>query len=319
MSLAPYWWPDPNTSDGLPYLRRDGEINPERDRTSDRKRLDQLVQAVKTLGLAYYFTGREEYAVHAAKLLRIWFLDDTTKMNPHLRYAQAVPGRNNGRPEGIIETHNLPELIDAVALLGASKSWPQTDQKRLGAWFTSYLAWLRESPEGRTEAKAQNNHGTWYDVQIASFAVFTGQNDRARRILLEFAAERIVKQIEPDGRQPHELRRTQAWNYSIFNLEALFNAAAIGEKIGVDLWNYESSDKRSMRKALDWLIPFATREKKWTYKQLSSLQPEKIAPLLRRAAVQYRAAAYERVLSKIAGVATDQRLRLLYPTITPPR
>ena len=85
MSLAPYWWPNPNTSNSLPYVRRDGEINPERDRTSDRKRLDQLVQAVKTLGLAYYFTGREEYAVHAAKLMRVWFLDETTKMNPHLR------------------------------------------------------------------------------------------------------------------------------------------------------------------------------------------------------------------------------------------
>lgn len=69
ISLAPYWWPNLNTNNGLPYLRRDGEINPERDRTSDRKRLDQLAQAVKTFGLAYYFTGREEYAVHAAKVL----------------------------------------------------------------------------------------------------------------------------------------------------------------------------------------------------------------------------------------------------------
>ena len=27
MSFAPYWWPDPSTPDGLPYIRRDGEHN----------------------------------------------------------------------------------------------------------------------------------------------------------------------------------------------------------------------------------------------------------------------------------------------------
>jgi len=87
MSIAPYWWPNPNTPKGLPYVRRDGEINSDRDQTSDRKRLDNMVQAVKTLSLGYFFTGQEEYAAKATKLLRVWFLEEATKMNPHLRYA----------------------------------------------------------------------------------------------------------------------------------------------------------------------------------------------------------------------------------------
>lgn len=313
MSLAPYWWPNPNTSNSLPYLRRDGEINPERDRTSDRKRLDQLVQAVKTLGLAYYFTGREEYAAQAAKLLRVWFLDEATRMNPHLRYAQAIPGRNHGRPEGIIETHNLPELIDAVALLRGSNGWPQTDHKRLRDWFNSYLNWLRNSPEGKVEARAQNNHGTWYDVQVASFALFVGRDEMAKQVLAEFAARRITNQIELDGRQPHELARTQAWHYSIFNLEALFNTSAVADKRGIDLWNYETNDKRGIRKALDWLIPFATGEKKWTYKEISAFEPQKLAPLLRRAAIVYREPAYEEAIAKLPKLTGDERWRLLYP------
>ena len=28
LSLAPYWWPDPDKEDGLPWIRRDGEVNP---------------------------------------------------------------------------------------------------------------------------------------------------------------------------------------------------------------------------------------------------------------------------------------------------
>ncbi|HWH78032.1 MAG TPA: alginate lyase family protein, partial [Candidatus Binatus sp.] len=231
MSIAPYWWPNPASTNGLPYVRRDGEINPERDRTSDRKRLDILVQAVKTLALGFFITGREDYAAHAAKLMRIWFLDEATKMNPNLRYAQAVPGRNQGRSVGIIETHNLPELLDAVGLIGTSKAWTQAVQNSLQNWINAYLTWLRESSEGKTEAKAQNNHGTWYDVQAACLARFGGSVEIAKKIMTEFPAKRIAKQIEADGRQAQELARTQAWSYAIFNLEAFFAAANISDKL----------------------------------------------------------------------------------------
>ena len=205
MSLAPYWWPNPNKPTGLPYIRRDGEINPERDQTSDRKRLDNMVQTVKTLSLSYFFTGREEYAAHAAKMLFVWFLDPATKMNPNLRYAQAIPGRSSGRGAGIIETHNLPELIDAVAMLNRSKSWDQSNQRALQDWFNAYLIWLLESPEGSAEATAKNNHGSWYDLQVLSYALFAGKNELAKKVLSELPTKRISKQIEPDGRQLREL------------------------------------------------------------------------------------------------------------------
>lgn len=313
MSIAPYWWPNPNRSSGLPYVRRDGQINPERDQTSDRKRLDKMVQAVKTLSLGYLFTGQEKYAAQATKLLAVWFLEPTTKMNPNLRYAQAIPGRSSGRGAGIIETHNLPELLDAVAMLNRSKNWDPSNRRALQDWFQAYLIWLLESREGQTEAKAQNNHGSWYDVQVASYALYVGQNELAKKVLSEFPTRRIAKQIEPDGRQPRELQRSQAWNYSLFNLEALFDAASIAEKLGIDLWNYETQDKRSIRKALDWLLPFAVGEKNWSYQQISAWQPEKLAPFLRRAALQYREISYENALSKLPGVIADQRFNLLYP------
>ena len=319
MSLAPYWWPNPNTANGLPYLRRDGAVNPERDQTSDRERLDNLVQSVKTLALGYFFTGREDYAVHGAMLLRAWFIDEATKMNPHLRYAQAVPGRNQGRGEGIIETHNLPELLDTVGLLNGSSQWRQAEQKALQEWFGKYLTWLIESAEGKAEAKAQNNHGTWYDVQVAAFALFAGRNDVAKQVLSEFSAKRIAKQIEPDGRQPRELERTQSWNYSIFNLEAFFSAASVGEKFGIDLWKFESPDKRSIRKALDWLAPYATGERKWNYKQISVFEPTKLAPLLRQAALRLNELAYEKTISRLAKITGDERWQLLLPKLIDPK
>jgi hypothetical protein len=313
MSIAPYWWPDPNSSSGLPYVRRDGEINPEREKTSDRQILQTLIESVKTLSLGYFFTGQESYAAHAAKLLRVWFLDESTKMNPNLKYAQAIPGRTQGRGAGIIETHNLPELVDAVGLLSGATSWGLNDQKALQNWFAAYLTWMLQSSEGRAEAAAENNHGSWYDVQVASLALFVDKKELARKILADFAMRRIAKQIEPDGRQPRELERTQAWSYSLFNLEALFDAASLGDKVGLDLWQFETPEKRSIRKALDWLLPFATGEKQWSYREIRAWQPEKLVPLLRRAALQYREPFYEEASSKVFAIAPDQRINLLYP------
>jgi hypothetical protein len=234
-------------------------------------------------------------------------------MNPNLKYAQAIPGRNQGRGAGIIETHNLPELIDAVGLLHGSPAWGANEQKALQKWFDAYLMWLLESAEGRAESKARNNHGSWYDVQIASFALFVDRKDLARKILEDFGTRRIAEQIEPDGRQPQELERTQSWNYSLFNLEALFDAASLGNNLDLDLWNFETPDKRSIRKALDWLLPFAIGEKKWNYEQISSWQPEKLAPFLRQAAVRYHELSYERAISKLPRVGADDRMQLLYP------
>jgi hypothetical protein len=291
-SIAPYWWPDSTKQDGLPYIRRDGQINPERYKIGDRERIRILNTSVYTLSMAYYITGDEGFAAHAVRFLQTWFLNPGTRMNPNLKYAQAVKGMNDGRGTGIIDTHDFIRVIDGIRLLEGSSVWTKADADGMKRWFEAYLAWLTESTNGREEADAKNNHGSTYDVQCVCIALLIGKDEEAKQILREVGTKRIAVQIQPDGSQPLELVRTKAFNYSLLNLEALIDLAILGQRLGVDLWSFEAPNGAGIRKAIDFLIPYSIGKKEWTWKQIVRFEYERMIPILRIAAKQYNDPSY---------------------------
>lgn len=315
MSIAPYYWPDPATKDGLPYQRKDGKVNPEsRDEAANDTLRARLVGAsVETLALGYYFSGDEKYAEHAAKILRTWFLDPATKMTPHFRFAQAVPGVNDGRGTGILEARGLADAADAATLLAGSKHWSAADQQALLAWGATYFEWLTTSKNGQDEHAAKNNHGTWYDVQAAKWALVLGRKDKAQEICAEAATRRIGVQIQPDGKQPLELSRTASFSYSCFNLRALSALAGLGEHAGVDLWKHRSADGRSLIAALEFLAPYLGKNPKpWTMQQIHESNDDDVLPVLRAAALATGDERYESLLKEYPD-HRSKRLQLLAP------
>jgi hypothetical protein len=292
MSLAPYWWPNPATSNGLPYIRHDGRINPERYKVPDDANMNRMQNAVHALALGYYFTGNEQYAARAVLLLRAWFLDPATRMNPNLNYAQAVLGVNNGRGIGLIDVAKMPRILDGITLLKGSPSLTEADEQGLRAWFTQYLDWLKNSKNGRDESDAKNNHGSWYDEQITGIALFLEDKALARKVAETAETKRIALQIEPDGSEPLELARTKSFSYSAFNLDALEQLAQEDRLTGVNLWRYKAKDGASIRAALDYLLPYALGEKKWTHEALNGVDPNDLTEPLLLAAMHYRDADY---------------------------
>jgi hypothetical protein len=318
LSQAPYWWPNPKAADGLPYVRRDGERNPEIDRISNHRAMDRMTSAVETLALAAYLGGDERHASKAAQLLRAWFVDPATRMNPHLEYAQGIPGINTGRGIGLIESRGLTRVVDAVGLLESTTSWGASDGQAVRAWFERFLGWMRESRHGQDEAAAKNNHGTYYDLQVASFALFVDRADLARAVVGAAREKRLAVQVEPDGRQPFELARTRSWSYSVMNVDGLTQLAILGERVGVDLWGYPrgsgaagSSDPARIRAALLYLAPYALGERKWPHQQITEWTPRPLFPVLRRAAARYRDAEFTRVMSKVPPRPPAERNNLL--------
>lgn len=279
-SFGPYWWPGPSKPNGLPYVRRDGMVNPETNNKTDDVALGRMSGAVEVLGLAYWFTGDERYAVKATQLLRVWFIEPATRMNPNLQHAQAIPGINNGRGIGIIESRRLGAVMDAAALLAGSPAWKAADQAAFKKWLAKFYEWLTTSANGRDERNAENNHGSWYDVQAAHLALVLGREGDARKILKEGLTQRVARQINPDGSQPMELARTKSLDYSCFNLEALFICARLAEHVGVDWWNFVTADGRSLGAALAYLAPYADPTKRWPKEDLREADRGRVVILL---------------------------------------
>jgi hypothetical protein len=317
VSLAPYYWRDPQKLDGLPYLKLDGRVNPESYSDAyDAFRLKKYSDAVRTLSLAFFFTGEEKYAAHAARLIRAWHLDAKTRMNPVLRFTQTIPGKVEGRHHGIIDLRHLTFVVDAIGLIASSRHWTDRDQKGAVRWFEAYLDWLRRSPLARREFEDEGNHGTMFDVQVASYALFVNKRRLARWWLRTVVDRRIDKQIGNDGRQFRALERTRTFHYTVWNLRGLFTLASMGEQVGVDLWNAVARGGGAIRKALDYVAPYVRAGSGWPHREIGETEScrHRLRQMLRRAHIVYRESSYRALLLSSGDPdLADERFQLLLP------
>jgi Alginate lyase len=310
MSLAPYFWPNPATPNHLPYVRHDGLKNPEAAAIDDHDNLPHMAEQVHALALGYFFTRDELYAKRAALLLQVWFLDPATHMNPNLKFAQAVLGVNDGRGTGILEARWFANVVDALALLQGSNSLTVADDSALHAWFNDYFTWLTTSANGKDEAAAKNNHGSWDDVQTAAIAIYLDKTEFARDLVEAAKKKRIGLQISADGQQPLEEARTKSFSYCVFNLQALTRLATIGQAVGVDLWSYKAEHSGSIRAALNYLLPFVQDPKAWGHENIEGMSTGDLRVPLLRAAVQFHDAGYESAAMRMKGPEIAETLLL---------
>jgi len=280
-ALARYEWPNPNTANGLPYISRDGYTNPETLLIKDKEYIREMVQRVMILAFASYLTDNPKYNLKAQELLNVWFLQKDTFMSPNLRYGQYERGNDELNPSGIMDAHDLPYLLDAIGMLELSPHWSKTVKIGLEQWFTKYLDWLLTSDLGKREGQRANNHGTYYTVQVSAIAYFLNKTDITQKLLkstmqdlgtapFQDVPRLIAVKINPDGTQPFEIQRANSLHYHLYNLYGVALLARIGDRTGVDIWNYEIHGV-GMRKALDFIIPYALGQQRWPYGQVEPL------------------------------------------------
>ncbi len=270
LSLAPYFWPNPDSADGMPWSARDGQVNPmTRGGNTDQVRQSRMMDALTVLNLAYHLSGEERFGTKIHEIMRVWYLDPETRVNPNINFGQGIPGVNNGRPIGVIEWTSIRHVVTSAELLQQNALMPLDEQLAMRDWFTRYTDWLINSPIGMAEDVQPQNHGSWYDVQALTLLLHLGRTEEARRRAEAAKTNRIAQQIEPDGSMPRENGRTKSVNYNSMNREAFVHIARLAQKVGVDLIGFETADGRSLKQSFAHLVPYATGAQEWPYKQIA--------------------------------------------------
>ena len=286
MSLAPYHWPDPSKADGLPYMRKDGETNPEVKLYKDKDYLPELCSHVYTLALAHYYSGDKKYYNHAIQLISVWFLDTATKMNPNMNFGQAIKGENVGRGAGLIDARHFIKVMEAIELMNREGAYPKEDLKDMQAWFAKFLQWMQTSKNGVDEMKAKNNHGVWYDALRLSISLFNGQKEDANKII-QNAQLRLANQMDDNNRFPLEMARTTSLHYSVFVIDAFLKIAKMAEYTGVNFWDHPLNAKHTLKGAVEEMIPYLVEEKKWDGPQIKAFDFKEGVDILNLASTKF--------------------------------
>ncbi len=271
-SEAPYWWPDPANPTGS-YVRKDGVQNPDRF-LANKLALNNMCDAVFSLGAAAYLLDDPRYARRAAQVVRTWFVSPQTRMNPNLEYAQAIRGSNNGRGAGILDGRVLIQAIQGMEFLSSTGAWDVREQKAVHEWFAEYLSWLLHSKHGMDEKRSGNNHASWWTAQVAAVATFQ-EDSGAEQMVFDFYRTSIFPaQIRKDGSAPREEARTKSLSYSSFNAEAYAMICRIAQVNGVDLWNVRSKDGATFATVIDYLTPALKDPARWRKEQIAAYQSD---------------------------------------------
>ena len=260
-SEGDYWWPDPKNPDG-PYIRRDGETNPD-NFVAHRDAMRRLSQIVPALVAAYELTNDSRYARHAVDHLRAWFVDESTRMNPNLRYAQAIKGHVTGRGIGIIDTIHLAEVAQAVLVLERLGYLNGQSLHGIKSWFRQYLDWLTKDEYGLDEKNNGNNHSVSWALQVAAFARLLGDEQQQAAMRAFFKDTLVPQQMAANGSFPRELARTKPYGYSLFELDLMAMMAQVLSSPNENLWTYTTPDGRGMRRAMEYMYPYIADKGQW--------------------------------------------------------
>lgn len=262
-SEGDYWWPDPENPDG-PYIKKDGQTNPD-NFVAHRHAMVRLSGHVSTLTSAWLLTREKKYAEKAVAHLEKWFVDTATMMNPNMLYAQAIHGITTGRGIGLIDAYHFVEVIQSIWRLIDGGMISMSSEDQIKNWFSTFLHWMTTHKYGISEMNTRNNHAVCWLATASSMARLTGNREILEMCTERFKTVLLPKQMADDGSFPWELRRTKPYGYSLFVIDAFCNVARILSTPEDNLWEYSTSEGKSLQKGMDFIFPFVKDKSKWPY------------------------------------------------------
>jgi hypothetical protein len=105
--------------------------------------------------------------------------------------------------------------------------------------------------------------------------------------------------MDKDGFFPAELARTNSLHYSLFVIKPLMIIAQMAKVLDIDLYAYKNSNGNSIRKGIEAIQPFLTKEKIWTGQQISPFNFKEGISVLAFSASQFNCNECREAISNI--------------------
>ncbi|EMA28817.1 hypothetical protein C444_15663 [Haloarcula japonica DSM 6131] len=211
---------------------------------------------IRDLGLAYQYTGADQYAEKAIELLDHWFLRSETYM---------APVKTNSIEQYI----TLPKMWWGAELVRGHEAWNDDSvgsETDLQKWVQTFLDDVGHNVP--TEM-GQQNIFNWQEMTHAAGAVYLRDWDRFRNAM-QRNRETGFNQLREDGLLENEIIRASSLAYSLYAAKALVTAAELSrlyaDKLdGPTLYEYQKfdGDKGAIERILDAHAPYVGDPEAW--------------------------------------------------------
>ncbi|KNC77763.1 hypothetical protein SARC_09784 [Sphaeroforma arctica JP610] len=213
------------------YVKCDGDVNPHADLKHDKDARNRMLSAIYSGSMAFWYSGEEKYAEMASKWLQAWFVNKDTRMNPHMNFAQGIPGTDiSGQKYGLIEMQRFPlDVFECAEVLkaGHSKHWSDSDHDKLQQWQGDFLKWMKNSEMANEAGDTYNNHATWEAFLRFYLSARTLQPDDVWEAMGDITTNVMDTQFSYDAILPYETFRPLSRHYYSYGLLPLVRAASI--------------------------------------------------------------------------------------------
>jgi Alginate lyase len=200
------------------------------------------------LAIAYVATGDKTYADAAARYLMAWAT--TTKST-----------RNTCKEGGdcqtsLIISRNAPGFSFAADLIAPSGAMTAADEATFRTWLRDVIL--------PTASERDNNWGDAGTFARIALTAYLGDAAGFDAAVARWRA--MMDLVDADGHIPEEVRRGS--NGIMYTQEALqykVGAASIAARRGIDLWGYEGKSGATLKKSIDYLVPFLHERDSWPW------------------------------------------------------
>lgn len=226
-----------DTPNPIDTIHTEGRLKGSPQKVATAKALEDI-RKIYALSLTYRLTAEKRYLDKAAAFLTAW----------------AKANQPNGDP---IDDTNLDGAIEGYDLI--KKDLKAKENKKISRW----LQQTGETEINKLNPKRATSFNNWHShrLKIVGEIGFAIDDKDLQRWAIEGLKVQLVKNLKPDG-SSWDFEERDAMHYHLYDLEPLLKLAIVLKRAtGVDYYSYQSEAQTSIKKSVEWVLPYATGEK----------------------------------------------------------